>query len=68
VTTIGGVDLGIVSAVEGPREGSHLVVRRAGRELLVPLAAEICVEIDAAGRRIVIAPPDGLLDLNESRK
>ena len=68
VTTTGGRDLGTVSAVEGPREGSHLVVRKAGRELLVPLAAEICVEIDAPQRRIVVAPPDGLLELNETGK
>lgn len=66
VTTADGLELGTVTAVEGPREGSHLVVRKARRELLVPLAAEICVEIDAANRRIVIAPPAGLLDLNET--
>lgn len=68
VTTTGGTELGTVSAVEGPREGSYLVVRKAGSELLVPLAAEICVEIDAPHRRIVIAPPDGLLELNETGK
>ncbi len=66
VTTTSGRELGTVSAVEGPREGSYLVVRKAGRELLVPLAAEICVEIDAPQRRIVVAPPDGLLELNET--
>jgi hypothetical protein len=32
----------------------------------VPLAAEICVVIDAGGRRIVIEPPEGLLELNET--
>jgi 16S rRNA processing protein RimM len=68
VTTTGGRDLVTVSAVEGPRDGSYLVVRKAGHELLVPLAAEICVEIDAPQRRIVVAPPDGLLELNETGK
>lgn len=31
----------------------------------IPLVRTICVEIDPAGRRIVIDPPEGLLDLNE---
>ena len=30
----------------------------------IPFARTICVEIDPAGRRIVIDPPEGLLDLN----
>jgi 16S rRNA processing protein RimM len=68
VTTTSGRDLGTVLAVEGPRDGSHLIVRKAGRDVLVPLAAEICVEIDTRGRRIVIEPPDGLLELNETGK
>jgi 16S rRNA processing protein RimM len=66
VTTTSGRDLGTVAAVEGPRDGSYLIVRKARRELLVPLAAEICVVIDAGGRRIVIEPPEGLLELNET--
>jgi 16S rRNA processing protein RimM len=68
VTTTSGRDLGTVSAVEGPLAGSYLVVRQARGELLVPLAAEICVVIDARERRIVIEPPDGLLELNEPGK
>ena len=31
----------------------------------IPLVRTICVEIDPAGRRIVIEPPEGLLELNE---
>lgn len=31
----------------------------------IPLVRNICVEIDPAGRRIVVDPPEGLLDLNE---
>jgi hypothetical protein len=30
----------------------------------VPLAASICVGIDLPARRIVVALPEGLLDLN----
>jgi 16S rRNA processing protein RimM len=68
VTTTSGRDLGTVAAVEGPREGSYLVVRKERHELLVPLAADICVVIDARQRSIVIDPPDGLLELNEKDK
>jgi 16S rRNA processing protein RimM len=65
VTTRQGRPVGVVRAVEGPMETSRLVIADAeGRETLVPLAAEICVEVDPRGRRIVIDPPEGLLDLN----
>jgi ribosomal 30S subunit maturation factor RimM len=33
-------------------------------EVLVPLSESICRLIDTSGKRIVIDPPDGLLDLN----
>ncbi len=35
----------------------------AGREYLVPMAHDICVEIDVARKMIRIDPPDGLLEL-----
>jgi ribosomal 30S subunit maturation factor RimM len=41
-----------------------LSVAGARGEVLVPLAADICREIDIAARRIRIEPPDGLLELN----
>jgi hypothetical protein len=28
----------------------------------------ICVTIDVAGRKIVVAPPDGLLDVNVTKR
>jgi 16S rRNA processing protein RimM len=63
VVTVGGDRVGPVSRVEaqGP---PTLAVRGPRGEILIPLAAEICVEIDLAQRRIVVAPPDGLLDVN----
>jgi 16S rRNA processing protein RimM len=33
-------------------------------ELLIPFAKSICVSIDLANKRIIVNPPDGLLDLN----
>ena len=48
--------------------GSRLVVTPdGGGELLVPLAAEICTMIDPVAKRIVIDPPEGLLELNAVR-
>jgi 16S rRNA processing protein RimM len=57
--------VGIVTGVEGSMGGSRLVIAAARGDVLVPLAAEICRSIDPAGKRIVITPPDGLLELNE---
>lgn len=41
-----------------------LVVDRRPGELLIPLAVEICKCIDVAGRRIDVALPEGLIDMN----
>ena len=41
------------------------IVAGSGRgEIQVPLVHEICVGIDIEEKRIVIEPPEGLLDLN----
>ena len=61
-----GAAIGRVTGVEGPMGQSRLVVEGAGGEVLIPLAADICVEIDVASRRIVVDPPEGLIDLNRS--
>jgi 16S rRNA processing protein RimM len=64
VETTGGDGVGEVAAVEGDLGASRLVVKAPGGEVLIPLAQAICVVIDIAARRIVVDPPDGLLDLN----
>src|SRR5262249_47433127 len=64
VDTTDGSSIGTVTDVEGTLGGSRLVVATSRGEVLVPLAAEICRSIDVAGKRIVIEPPEGLLDLN----
>ena len=43
---------------------NRLVVEGVRGEVLVPLVPEICTTIDVPGKRIVIEPPEGLLDLN----
>lgn len=60
-----GTRLGVVTEVQGPPGGARwLVVATSRGELMVPLAVSICPIIEQAARRIVIDPPDGLLDLN----
>jgi 16S rRNA processing protein RimM len=65
VETTSGERLGEVRRVEGGAGASVLSVTGARGEVLVPLAADICIEVDVAGRRIRINPPAGLLELNE---
>ena len=65
VERLDGSRIGQVTDVEGSLGGSRLVVSTERGEVLVPLAAEICRSIDPAGKRIVIEPPDGLLELNQ---
>jgi 16S rRNA processing protein RimM len=64
VETVDGRAVGVVTAVSGPLERSHLVVHGDGGEVLVPLVAPICRVIEPATGRIVIDPPPGLLELN----
>jgi 16S rRNA processing protein RimM len=64
VETAGGETIGTVSKVDGSLGGSRLVVAADRGEILIPLATEICTTIDPQAKRIVINPPDGLLDLN----
>ena len=65
-TTEGG-RVGEVAKVEGGAGGSRLVIDGPRGEILIPLAVDICVDIDVANRKIRINPPEGLLELNEVR-
>jgi 16S rRNA processing protein RimM len=42
----------------------NLVVDTARGELLIPLAQEICVDVDTVARRIEVVLPEGLRELN----
>ena len=64
VESIDGESIGSVSEVMRTGGVEVLVVENdSGRELLVPMAQEICVEIDLNKRLIRIDPPPGLLEL-----
>jgi len=64
VETAGGERIGEVTRVNGGVGASLLSINGPRGEVLVPLVAAICVEVDIAGRRIRIEPPAGLLELN----
>jgi 16S rRNA processing protein RimM len=64
VRTVTDAPVGTVVRVQGGTSGSLLVIDGTRGEVLIPLVAAICVEIDVRSKRIRIDPPDGLLDLN----
>jgi 16S rRNA processing protein RimM len=59
-----GTPVGTVTGVDGEAGAVRLVVKRPRAEVLIPLAQDICPVVDVAARRIVIAPPEGLLEVN----
>jgi len=67
VETRDGSMVGVVRDVEGTIGSSRLVVDGEGGEVLIPLVAPICPDVDPVGKRIVIDPPDGLIDVNKVR-
>ena len=68
VETARGEPIGRVKAVEGDGMGSRLVVERSDGDVLIPMVEGICVDIDVAGRKVVVEPPEGLLDVNVTKR
>ena len=64
VVTQDGVAVGPVTGVKETGGTPVLVVEGKAGEVMIPLAEEICRVVDPAGKRIVIDPPEGLIDLN----
>ncbi len=63
VLTEEGRDIGVVSEIQPSPAQDLWVVRNGDREHLIPAVDEIVRDVDLAGRRVVIRPPDGLLEL-----
>jgi len=64
VERVDGTSIGVVSEVMKTGGVEVLLIKGdAEREYMVPMAHEICVEIDIAQKRIRIDPPEGLLEL-----
>ena len=67
VVTVGGAEVGEVTALESRPAQDLLVLRLTdGREALVPFVTAIVPDVDIEGGRVVLYPPPGLLDLDES--
>lgn len=65
VETLEGAPVGPVTDVRLDAGIPLLVIEGARGEVLIPFTAGICRTVDVAGKRIVVAPPEGLLELNE---
>jgi len=69
VTTTSGQLLGRVARVDfGAGTPVLAVAGDDGDEVLIPLAEDICREIDTAAGRIVVDPPAGLVELNRAAR
>jgi len=65
VQLVSGENLGTVQSILKTGGAEILVIATSkGAELLVPLARSIVLEIDTANKRIVVDPPEGLLELS----
>jgi 16S rRNA processing protein RimM len=64
VQTADGQVIGPVAVVYTGAAQAVLGITGPSGEILVPMAGEICRMVDVAARRIIIAPPEGLLDVN----
>lgn len=64
VVTDGGRDVGRVVRIESsPGQELWVVQGDTGREHLIPAVPEIVLDVDLGAQRVVIRPPDGLLEL-----
>jgi 16S rRNA processing protein RimM len=63
VRTKDGQVVGKVTDVEGTVERSLLVIAAHGGEVMIPMVDGFVVDVDLTARRIVVDPPEGLLEL-----
>lgn len=63
VRTADGTVIGAVSRVDGEGGAVRLAIAAPRGEVLVPFVQTFCA-VDIAARRIVVTPPEGLLDVN----
>jgi 16S rRNA processing protein RimM len=65
VEDVQGNSLGIVKDVLRITENSLLEVKGSGKEYLIPAVESICKSISIQEKRIVVDPPEGLMDLGK---
>jgi len=62
VETIEGEKLGIVREVMRTGGTEVLLIDGPDKELMIPFAESICIEVDIEGKRVIVDPPEGLLE------
>lgn len=65
VVTRSGETIGLVKDILFIKENDLLVVEKGERKMFIPFTESICIGVDLAKKKIVIDPPEGLLDLND---
>lgn len=68
VYTINGLYLGQVASLMSTGAHDILVVSGKGQEYMIPVREEFLVEVNEAERKIVVDPPEGLLEINRNTK
>ncbi len=63
VLTDQGIELGTVVDIFETGSSDIYVVRGASKEYLIPAIADVIAHIDIVGKKMIITPLDGLLDL-----
>lgn len=58
-----GERIGVVTSVQSTAAGALYVVQGSNKEHLIPAVKEIIEKVDFAAKKMVINPPQGLLDL-----
>ncbi len=58
-------ELGKVTGIMETGGTDLLEIRRDNKKLLIPLTKSICKVIDMKKRRVIVDPPEGLLELDE---
>ena len=56
--------IGTVISILDIADNSQLIVRGGDREYMIPAVKNICVKVSIPDKRIIIDPPEGLLDIN----
>ncbi|MCK5196276.1 MAG: 16S rRNA processing protein RimM, partial [Desulfobulbaceae bacterium] len=64
VYTREGFDLGHVSSLMSTGAHDILVISGRGAEYMIPLREEFIVEINETDGKIIVDPPEGLLEIN----
>ena len=66
VFDVAGLRLGVVIDVVEGHAQDRLRVATQQAEFDVPFVADLVTEVDLAGRKLIVDPPEGLTELNSS--